>query len=744
MSTVRIIFHLEEKNEFKGFLKIYNEKKEFSNDKEITFNIPDKKFREFQSILPSKLYVLDSKGKKYENYTLNLVKGNNTYHFFNGNIGYSFELLFYDEKDLIISVGNNKIEEYDQCSKIKRFSFINLKSKFIKINDVEIDLLKFLPKDFSRYNSFQYSFYDVKEAYIVSKKIAITQNQNMLNYYKNNNKSFNNFSSELSNMIKTIKINKKEFKEQFIKLNDKYDYLINSLNNLDLNLPKNELKRILNEDFYFYMFYTMTQAKIFFIYYLFNKFEDIGPDDFCSLFDKLSTIKEQLINDKKIENFEKISILSSFSILYLKMNSVQKLMESEFHYIKVDQVDENSSINIAMNFLKEFIKDLNEDSPSFFKLIEINSKFGYYKDEKMFTFDMLSLSDLKSHLEEVLPSVICFYYQKNTDVHAFVDKTTYCVNINMTKLYEFHKIIKVDKNPKNEEKYAAKNIAMKIAKNIIHECFGHKKFSFCTKLSKKSKSITPIKCFENKRIKKLVPTLSINKEDNINILYDDKKSDSGKYFESSFGKIPNKKFYSFSYLNKIKNDGNLLDNPKLFTDKSKLEILQNYCYYKYLYENNNKGKDIEELNLLSFEEEYNYLINKFKNNDNKVEINNNNNLLTDESNNTEKNDFLSKKRKRTKAKKLTKIKKNKELKIDEEIMKQKICGENKENTEEINTSNQPEKEINETSPSKRKNKKKKKIRLSNKKIERKLITSSLTFDELKYYLNLYFESSYLV
>ena len=103
-------------------------------------------------------------------------------------------------------------------------------------------------------------------------------------------------------------------------------------------------------------------------------------------------------------------------------------------------------------------------------------------------------------------------------------------------------------------------------------------------------------------------------------------------------------YYTFSYFNKIKKVGNFLDNPKLFTDKSKLEIIQNYCYYKYLYEkNNNKKNNKEELNLMSFKEEYNYLINKFKNNANTVKINNNiNNLKTDLSKNKEKNDFFQK------------------------------------------------------------------------------------------------------
>ena len=67
---------------------------------------------------------------------------------------------------------------------------MNLNSKFIEINEEKINLLKFLPKDGARHNSFQFSFYDIKEKLIVSKKIIISQKTNVSNYYCNSDRLF--------------------------------------------------------------------------------------------------------------------------------------------------------------------------------------------------------------------------------------------------------------------------------------------------------------------------------------------------------------------------------------------------------------------------------------------------------------------------------------------------------------------------------------------------------------------------
>ena len=92
-------------------------------------------------------------------YTLNLIKGNNTYHFFDGHTFVLYELIFYNEDNIKISADNIQIKDYDHCSKFKRFSLINLKNTIIKVNDIEINLEDFEPNNSGKDNSFQFSFF---------------------------------------------------------------------------------------------------------------------------------------------------------------------------------------------------------------------------------------------------------------------------------------------------------------------------------------------------------------------------------------------------------------------------------------------------------------------------------------------------------------------------------------------------------------------------------------------------------
>ena len=174
------------------------------------------------------------------------------------------------------------------------------------------------------------------------------------------------------------------------------------------------LRTILNEEIYFNIFYFITEVNMFYSFLLCDNGDENIVDNFCKLF--------------SVEIFEKIIVILNYLCLFLSLKSVQSLEKTEFLYVIIERVEENSII--AMNFLKEFIEVLNEDSPSFFKLIEINSNFGYYKDEKKFTFEMINLFDLKNHLKEILPSIICFYCQNSIDIHVFVNRTTTGVTSN--------------------------------------------------------------------------------------------------------------------------------------------------------------------------------------------------------------------------------------------------------------------------------------------------------------------------
>ena len=153
--------------------------------------------------------------------------------------------------------------------------------------------------------------------------------------------------------------------------------------------------------------------------------------------------------------------------------------------------------------------------------------------------------------------------------------------MNEAKLFKYCEKFRIDVDCFNERKFDVKNVAMVLSLNIIFESFGHIKYKTQENFCLKKINSTPRKCFDNKKLKKLVGVNEPIKKNTINILVNPNKSDSGNYLESSLGKLPGKKHYTSVYLSCLKNIGNFLDHPKRFYNRDDLEILQKYAFYKY-------------------------------------------------------------------------------------------------------------------------------------------------------------------
>lgn len=179
------------------------------------------------------------------------------------------------------------------------------------------------------------------------------------------------------------------------------------------------------------------------------------------LYDSLEKLYKKLLSDKNLLLFEKILLLLNYTGLLNDIQSCQKFKYINYHYIKIAQADEYSSIKVAKKFLDDFITNLNEESPSFFHLIEINSGYGYFEKNKMFLFDMISLSDLKIHLKTIIPTVIGFY-SLNSSIRSITNENFGTVCINEKELFEDTEIIDIDKNISKEKESQVKSIAMKI------------------------------------------------------------------------------------------------------------------------------------------------------------------------------------------------------------------------------------------------------------------------------------------
>ena len=97
-------------------------------------------------------------------------------------------------------------------------------------------------------------------------------------------------------------------------------------------------------------------------------------------------------NDNECENYEKLSILFLLGELLYEVKSCNIFLESNFHYLKVSKSKNNSFIKLELEFLEQFINNLNEESPQYFNLVEIDSGVGHYQGSKIFTYDIKDIN----------------------------------------------------------------------------------------------------------------------------------------------------------------------------------------------------------------------------------------------------------------------------------------------------------------------------------------------------------------
>ena len=585
---VKFIIHSDFDNE-ETFLILLDIMKKIEG-KVIDYEFDSKRFDEFNYYYPTNLLIKNSSGTKSKNYTLNLIIGTNIYHIYSWtSTPFLYELLFYNEKALKIIVKNEEIKEYDEFGKFKRVSLINAERNSIMINETKINPIDFL--EYINGNSYQCSFYDIKNKYIATKKIESIKNETFETIYDKINLDLQLYDKDLEELKKSSD----DFLQKFNDLlKDSRNCYITVESDINFFLNKRELLNTLNDLKYFEFFYLFAKIKI--IHY-FAKCNDKTKENFIKLFKFFNNAYIELQGNKDLEIFEKIQILLGYELIfceYCDNLSFQSFFEANLYYLKLEKAEKNSVIDLSKNFLNYYINGLNEESPSYFNLVEINSGIGYYNLHPVFIYDIIPLSYLKKHLKETLPSVIIFYNEKNTNNIALLENIIGSICINEAKIFGEYKKIKLDVFYSDEKISKINDISMKLSKALMHECFGHTKIQIHSKFNSTPLKDTPIKCFVDKKYKTLGNVNKINEENVINILHGkEKKNDSGHYFELSFGKLKNTNYYTMTLLSLIKHCGKLINSPELFYNKDNLEKLQKYVYYKYIYEKNAESKNEE-------------------------------------------------------------------------------------------------------------------------------------------------------
>ena len=273
---------------------------------------------------------------------------------------------------------------------------------------------------------------------------------------------------------------------------------------------RKEIENAFNDKIYIEYFYQFLILKLIFKL----KLQIKNQQDLNNILNHYTNFKMNIVSDQDLKIYQKIFGLIQAEYIMRKYNCFI------ISYIKIKNCDDNSILSQSIKFFEEFVKNLDEESPAFFKLLEINSKFGYYKDCPIYNFNLLNVDDIKNHLFELIPEII-FFFNSQTKTKAFSFSMTGQIAINEKYLFAQYEKMDLIHNYSENKKENAQNISMILSRYLIHEDCGHTKFRNKTNINKNTKS--PIKCVVKGTIKQLTYVLDKNKADDLIKIFPEKK-----------------------------------------------------------------------------------------------------------------------------------------------------------------------------------------------------------------------------
>ena len=437
----------------------------------------------------------------------------------------------------------------------------------------------------------------------IKREINPLSNINGYNIYFYNS-NFNDFSKRKIEKIEGLNFDK-IYNDYNIRINKIYNKIIECINNDNVSLNFEKLFSEINQDIIKIKFtFTNTILEkelnrdeyIEFIFRLnflhsvkkiINENENFVINLLKLIYKNAKNIKDQICKDN-LKNYEKILLL-----IELNLSEIDFLKKDKIGYFNKNNLNKNSPLYMAYEFLYRFIDELEYQSNFYYPLLCIDSGLFYY-DYKIneakyynittYGYDMNSLSIIRAHLKGIIPNVIlydndCFLNDINDDSNT--NSYTGLVSLNTRKL----KKEKIDQEISNIN--TRKHYAFIIVRSLFHELFGHKK-SLMSKFDKWL--ISPIS-FKNELGKLLFISYDNNldfqfqKLDNIieeGISFRDCIGDSGYYLEYYFGDYNN--FSITSNIDILKEKTNI--NYAILLDTNlwhfRIETLQKYIYYKYI------------------------------------------------------------------------------------------------------------------------------------------------------------------
>lgn len=565
--------------------------------KKCTIKIPEEffKYEKGKRAASYTVYGGEEK-KKLGKRKMFLYYGENNAYFQLDQFGNTYEYIFKDNNLNFEDINcTNKFDIFDtfDTKDRKRLVLLNFSDEYIKINGTPYNFysnIVFNNLEIRNILSFQISeISQINKVYLIKEITDFPT----INFRDLTNKEMilNNFIKEIKNLLlipeKDLYKNKyNEIKNQFI----------NSLNMCEiikflyLDGPKLYIMERMEEE-------TSLDLEIYwklnlYVYYMKKKRMSKNKIFFQELYDKSWQMKNKLDNEQELNLFQKIYVLNNFFDLVKSCKSIKSLNRINIRYFLFSKSKPNSILAKVKKFFDEFIHNLTEDSFIFPYILKVDAGCGFYRHDKIFTYDMQNLDMIKSHLKQIFPDILFFYYKKNdtmatTSIQGSLSLNEYQLLKHDRKKY----ISKINYEEEEIDNNTSDNIAMDIVLDFFHEYTGHKKYG-----EYEFYEDSPKKYFDN--FGNLIELMPIqeesNKQEGDNKEYilsstHNNEGESGYFIELSFGKIENK--YLFDEMFKLKDKGDLLDKVGLFTDVSP-EKLKEYVSLK-----REDGKENPEISL---------------------------------------------------------------------------------------------------------------------------------------------------
>jgi len=536
------------------------------------------KFNKYEQDLDKKLctyeLITKKKGDVYRGY-FEISSGNHIGYCFLDDPGMTFKILFLqtkekmkefikskytavinnissDDKEFELSLNQNDTEDRASLILINCSFFTQIK----KDGKLLIDLQDVIDKieNYKYYNGYQICYhYDNFQDFAYQKMEEINQ----LNF----DKLYDEYHEDVDRMydifIKILESKEKNETKNLIKnfkdIFDSKNYYLEQIIKKKYVYSKKILEADLNEECYFDFIFKIIS------FFLFGENisnqENYGIDGLRNIHTKFLENKNILEKDELLKIYEKIFLL-------IDIYTSELLYKDDYiiHYIHIKNIEKDSPLFFAYEFLYNFINDLSYDSIFYYPLLSIDGGFYKYHYKKIsgdeyistYGFNMLSLDKIKDHLKNLIPEVVILSKYINNE-NAQTNPLNGNVFLNINQFED----INIDKN--ELEVFSSKHHAFIISKILIHELFGHKKSSF----SKEGKNDNSIISFRNELGElKIIDSNDENNNifKNTKEMFDENKpkilkGDSGYFIEYFLGKINGE--YTIAVIDTIQNETNL-------------------------------------------------------------------------------------------------------------------------------------------------------------------------------------------